>query len=335
MKKMINLEVFRQTLKKFRDNRQAPNQAKKVEVVKEQPKNYFDRKVDTALVEFLRASVKMAADESVKQIICGLGIFQASKKETSEGAAVAEVTENNSKYIKALFEYSGGLVLKETTGGNMTQYTISAVTLDKITARLMGEYLLPPNCYDSDGIIKAATGKRYRYIDIFKFTSLPVEIKTAPENYFEWCHANLYNVLAVQCYHKVGLSPYEDVLKMGYDEKTREIIIPLNSQKYVSIGLNMGDYYHGWGYENKKSAMRILSHYNLQPYKNGESSLIRNSAGVVEYRGCNYDTPYLDNRFIGTDGEIIFAGCIGQVYHKINLPFTPSEEIKILQPYKI
>ena len=36
-----------------------------------------------------------------------------------------------------------------------------------------------------------------------------------------------------------------------------------------------------------------------------------------------------------TDGEIIFAGCIGQVYHKINLPFTPSEEIKILQPYKI
>lgn len=238
--------------------------------------------------------------------------------------------------------------LEEFTAVNCSVVTPKVID---VMARRFIQKICPPNCYNSDGIIQAATGKR-SYINIRRKTSLPVEIKTAPmgdcekctykkargtkysscakcpelTTYFEWTHSNVYTTPAQMIIFKCGLSPYKEILKIGYDPTTLEIIIPLNQRQYVTLELANRAACSSADLKDLENARRVLSHYNLQPRRNAELTLDGR---------CNSDSPYLDNRFIGSSGEIVFATCIGQVYRKIKLPFPPTEEIKILQPYKI
>ncbi len=238
--------------------------------------------------------------------------------------------------------------LEEFTAVNCSVVTPKVID---VMARRFIQKICPPNCYNSDGIIQTPTGK-HSYINLRCKTSLPVEISTAPigdcskctyrkargtkydscakcpelKTYFEWTHSNVYTTPAQMIIFKCGLSPYEEILKIGYDPTTLEIILPLTRRQYVTLELANRAASSVEDFKDRENARRVLSHYNLLPRTNGE---------IYSDGRCNSDSPYLDNRFIGLNGEIVFATCIGQVYRKINLPFSPTEEIKFLQPYKI
>ena len=159
---------------------------------------------------------------------------------------------------------------------------------------------------------------------------LPVEIKTAPIgdcakcpykkargtqsakcgdlcaeslSYFEWCHNQVYYNGVGTLLYRIGMSPYLDHLKIGYDKATREIIIPLNKAQYVAVPLTKG----GDAIADEETARRIFSHYHLQPRKNGEMDMRRNVEGKAEILWRNDDKPYLDSCFNGINGETVIA----------------------------
>ena len=200
----------------------------------------------------------------------------------------------------------------------------------------------PTNCYDADGYINCAFGTIH-YSRIYYCTRLPVEIRQVERDcqkcayaykgeytltdsrnyksncdnceklngYYEWAHNNVYNVLATMALTSAGLYPYINVLKIGFDEETKELIIPLTRERYVAVKLNYGGSNSNFGYENASQAKRILSHFNLQPNQTAKSV-------------CNYAMPYVDNRFYGINGEIIVAEIIGRKEKVKPLPFEPS-----------
>ena len=200
--------------------------------------------------------------------------------------------------------------LKKFTAVNCANVTPGVIDL---MARRFIQKICPPNCYDDFGIFTG--GKRYRYVDIRRLTSLPVAIKIADMDFFNRCHACVFHVLSRHLMHVTGLTIFSDVLKLGFDTATNEFVAPLNRRQYTVIGLNWGGYNTGYGFDDRRQAFSVLSHLNI--------------------KATNANMPYVDNRFIGLSGEIVFAGCTGHCYRKINLPFPPTEKIKILQPYKI
>ena len=286
-----------------------------------------------AILEFWREIYKAALPVE-KPLVSTIGkLFKHG-----ETATPKEITAEE---MKALAEFTGAKINLPSDGKHIKSWGItrkSAATLGKKFIKR----ICPPNCYDATGFIATAYGKRH-YTEIRRLTQTPVEIKTAPigdctkciyakargtqhdtcakcqelNTYFEWCRTFEYDTRTNWFNCNNGLSGYRDVLKIGFDNVTSEIIIPLTGRQYVSIEIK--DWFSVKDYAK---ANAILSHFNRLP---------RN----MELSADNCSMPYLDNRFVGTDGEIIFAGCIGQVYHKINLPFPPAEPIKILQPYKL
>lgn len=210
----------------------------------------------------------------------------------------------------------------------------------------------PPNCYDTEGLTKCYFGIVH-YSQVYYCTRLPVEIRQVEKNckkcayapkgnltletarnyksscdnceelngYYLWCYHRVFNVLATTALLSAGISLYIDILKIGYDEETKEIIIPLTREKFVAVKLNNGGSNSNFDYDNISQAKRIFSHFNLQPNQAGKHLLVRNDEGAVEYHGCNYAKPYLDNRFYGLNGEVVIAEILGSKKYVNPLPF--------------
>lgn len=219
-------------------------------------------------------------------------------------------------------------------------------------AKKFAEEPAPPNCYDTEGLTKCYFGIVH-YSQVYYCTRLPVEIRQVEKNckkcayapkgnltletarnyksscdnceelngYYLWCYHRVFNVLATTALLSAGISLYIDILKIGYDEETKEIIIPLTREKFVAVKLNNGGSNSNFDYDNISQAKRIFSHFNLQPNQASKHSLVRNDEGAVEYHGCNYAKPYLDNRFYGLNGEVVIAEILGSKKYVNPLPF--------------
>ena len=126
---------------------------------------------------------------------------------------------------------------------------------------------------------------------------------TQDKEYLNHCHNYIFDVQAAAYLMKVGLYLYIDKLQIGYDTKTKEIILPLDGVKgsrYFSIRL---EFDHA---ADEKEAQKVLQYYNLKPNETAKWNLYKDADGKLINGGKNYDEPYneLGKRMLFENGVI-------------------------------
>ena len=126
---------------------------------------------------------------------------------------------------------------------------------------------------------------------------------TQDEEYLNRCHNYVFDVQAAAYLMKVGLYLYIDKLQIGYDTKTKEIILPLDGVKgsrYFSIRL---EFDHA---ADEEEAQKVLQYYNLKPNGTAKWNLYKDADGKLINGGKNYDEPYneLGKRMLFENGVI-------------------------------
>ena len=115
-------------------------------------------------------------------------------------------------------------------------------------------------------------------------------IKSVPyAGYINDCHSYVSYIPASKYLYDFGLYLYIDELQIGYDIKTKEIILPLDGVKgrrYFSIRLNFDNA------ADEEEAQKVLQYYNLKPNETAKWNLYKNADGKLINGGKNYDDPY-------------------------------------------
>ena len=141
-------------------------------------------------------------------------------------------------------------------------------------------------------IFDDSTEKGTNVSDIINSDTLEEKIsavRVADKEYLNQCHNYVFDVQAAAYLMKVGLYLYIDKLQVGYDTKTKEIILPLDGVKgsrYFSIRL---EFDHA---ADEEEAQKVLQYYNLKPNETAKWNLYKDADGKLINDGKNYDEPY-------------------------------------------
>lgn len=125
-------------------------------------------------------------------------------------------------------------------------------------------------------------------------------------SYIDWCNTNLLRSKADVhegrrglLYH-LGLQEFVNKsLSLGFDTEKELLIFPLNHNQYVTLGFNGRNFT-----QSKEECKKVLAHYNFELVPIGQGKL----KPLTHKESESPAMPYLDNRFYGTNGEIVIAG---------------------------